>query len=156
MPPRETFSLLGSHYRENWPLGALGEPIPKCPRLRIVPVVWGQMAAQPPGTTLLMSSVCQRERASNGQHKEGRDASRSKAQQTALPENRWQEQAAPGGPQLSFSKGFGCLPLILPGASPHGTPVLTSMSAESMLFAPTEDSVDGFICQNLNPHFPQA
>lgn len=56
MPPRETFSLLGSHYRENWPLGALGEPIPKCPRLRIVPVVWGQMAAQPPGTTLLMSS----------------------------------------------------------------------------------------------------
>lgn len=25
------FSLLGSHYRENWPLGALGEPIPKCP-----------------------------------------------------------------------------------------------------------------------------
>lgn len=120
----------------------LGNPSQSVP---IVPVVWGQMAAQPPGTTLLMSSVCQRERASNRQHKEGRDASRSKAQQTTLPKNHWQEQAAPGGPQLSFSKGPRCLPLILPGASPHGTPVLTSVSAESMLFAPTEVLVGLFV-----------
>lgn len=147
MPPRQMFSLPSSCNGENWPLGAFGKHIPKWWCLCVVPMVGEQMAAQPLGTTPKVSPGCQRKRASNGKHKEEREASRGKAQQKAFMRttvrSKWMlwdhSWAFPRVPSTDF-------PAVLqPETSPCDVTVLTTASRRC----------HGF-CQNLNLSFSQA